>query len=86
MPEKDQQPVPLLLTPEQVADILQVEVATLRRWVTEGRVPFHRIGRKTRFSNADVEAIIKSAHVPATGSVDHGDRHYGPRRRSGRSA
>jgi excisionase family DNA binding protein len=55
--------VALLLTPEQVADQLQVPVATLRRWVTEGKVPFHRIGRKTRFSQANVQAILELSQV-----------------------
>ena len=82
MPEDITKPVPLLLTPEQVADILQVEVASLRRWVTEGRIPFHRVGRKTRFSHADVDAIIKAAQVPPADAINYGGR---PRRR-GRTA
>jgi excisionase family DNA binding protein len=83
MPQDDLTPIPLLLTPEQVAELLQVEVASLRRWVTEGRVPFHRVGRKTRFTRADVDTIIDTAQVAPLGSVDHGSR---SRRRRGRSA
>lgn len=77
MPDDNSEPIALLLTPEQVADLLQVEVASLRRWVTEGRIPFHRVGRKTRFSRSDIDAIIDAAQVPPSASVDYGAR---PRR------
>jgi excisionase family DNA binding protein len=61
----------LLLTPEQAADRLQVPVATLRRWVTEARVPYHRIGRKTRFTEADLQSIVALSQVEPAARIDY---------------
>lgn len=71
--------VVVLLTPEQVADQLQVPVATLRRWVTEGRIPFHRMGRKTRFSRANIQAILEFSQVDPIKAVDYRGRRRGRR-------
>ncbi|WP_073837352.1 helix-turn-helix domain-containing protein [Micromonospora sp. CB01531] len=33
---------------------------TLRRWVSKGRVPCHRLGRKVRFTDEDLEAAYQA--------------------------
>lgn len=62
----------LLYTPEQVAERLQIPVGTLRRWVTEGTVPSHRIGRRTRFTQDDLSAIIEQTAAPAAAPMRNG--------------
>jgi len=53
-----------LLTPQQVADLLQVHVKTVYQWATEGKLPAIRLGsgiRKTvRFDPAVLEAYLKT--------------------------
>ncbi len=49
-----------LLDDSQVAERLQVSIATLRRWRLLGSstLPFIRIGRSIRYDPADVESWI----------------------------
>lgn len=44
-----------LLGVGQVAEILKVSVATIRRWVWSGYIPYMKIGKAIRFSKADIE-------------------------------
>ena len=55
-----QSPLPTLLTVSQVADVLQVNVRTVRRWIDAGDLVAHRIGRGVRVSEADLIAFIRS--------------------------
>ena len=48
----------------EAALVLRVAESTLRRWVSEGRVPCHRAGRLVRFTEADLTAALKPS--PAT--------------------
>lgn len=52
-----------LLTTEEVAEYLKVEVVTVRRLVTRGELPAYRIGGEFRFIAADVEGFVKSQRV-----------------------
>ena len=53
-----------LLTTEQVAELLQVPVDTVRWWRKRGRGPVHlRIGKYARYRRADVEAWIDQQEV-----------------------
>ncbi len=36
----------------------------LRREAAARRIPFHRLGRRTRFSQGDLEAIVAARAVP----------------------
>jgi len=47
-----------LLTSIELAKFLDVHPVTVRRWVTEGRIPCRRIGRAVRFTADDVQKII----------------------------
>ena len=51
-----------LLTPEDVADLLGVAVATLAIWRCTGRydLPYVKSGRLVRYRLADVEAFVES--------------------------
>ena len=48
-----------LMTPEQVADWMQVHVGTVYRWLKEGRLPAVRIGRVYRIPRSEVLAMAK---------------------------
>lgn len=39
---------------------LRIAESTLRRWVSKGRVPCHRLGRLVRFTDEDLTAAYKA--------------------------
>jgi excisionase family DNA binding protein len=57
-----------LLTTEEIAEYLRVEVVTVRRLVTRGELPAYRIGGEFRFMDEDVERFVKSQLVTRSGS------------------
>lgn len=57
---KDSQPSNDLLTTEEVAEILRVPVATVRKWRSEGVGPRgFRIGKYVRYRRSAVEIFIE---------------------------
>ncbi|HEX6656310.1 MAG TPA: biotin carboxylase N-terminal domain-containing protein [Candidatus Limnocylindria bacterium] len=46
-----------LLTPRQVAEQLGVTTRTVQRWITEGRLPATRVGRRMRVSRASLSMV-----------------------------
>ncbi len=61
-----------LLTPRQVADLLQVREQTLATWRCNARhdLPFVRIGRAIRYRPEDVEKWLASRTVGTTTAVE----------------
>jgi excisionase family DNA binding protein len=57
-----------LLTTEEIADYLRVDVVTVRRLVSRGELPAYRIGSEFRFMAPDIEAFVRSQRV--SGPVD----------------
>ena len=56
-----------LLKEGEVARILSVEVATLRRWRWSGRGPhFVKLGGAVRYDLADIEAFIEASRRAST--------------------
>ncbi len=49
----------------EAARTLRVAESTLRRWVSKGLVPCHRVGRLVRFTEADLTAAVKPSPVIA---------------------
>ncbi|MCW3838588.1 helix-turn-helix domain-containing protein [Micromonospora yasonensis] len=45
----------------EAAAKLRIAETTLRRWVSKGRIPCHRLGRKVRFTDADLEAAYQAS-------------------------
>ncbi len=43
----------------EAAKELRIAESTLRRWVSQGRIPCHRLGRSVRFTEADLAAALK---------------------------
>lgn len=56
-----------LITPDAMARRLHVSVRTLRKWVTAGQIPYHRVGRKTMFDADDYRAILAMTARAAIG-------------------
>jgi excisionase family DNA binding protein len=55
-------PDPRYLTPAQVADELQVTVATVRRWITTGGLPASKAGpRKWMIRRSDLDHFLLGA-------------------------
>lgn len=50
----------------ELAQLLGVHVDWVRRRVSERSIPFHRVGRCTRFTPADIRAIERAAAVAPT--------------------
>lgn len=44
----------------QVADRFQVSEKTVRRWIEQGLLPVHRLGRQIRISDRDLEIFLSS--------------------------
>lgn len=58
MAASDHHDGPLLLTPDQAAQLLGVKPSWLRRKAAARVIPCTFIGKHLRFSHADLEAII----------------------------
>ena len=50
---------------EQTAKRLGVSIHTLRAWVRERRIPFHRIGRRVLVADQDIEDLLAQSRVEA---------------------
>ena len=42
------------LTPQEVSDLLQVSVYTVRRWIKQGELPAYKVGRLWRINKHDL--------------------------------
>lgn len=63
------QPIPLILTDQEVADILKCSVTTVQRYVHEHKLTAIRIGRERRYRAADVmEFIDRQPSTARTGN------------------
>lgn len=52
-----------LLTPEQVADILQLHVLTVYSYIRQGKLDAVRLGRSYRIVPKDLELFIESNRI-----------------------
>ncbi len=49
-----------LLSVTDAAQLLGISRHTLNGWVSKGKVPYVKLGRRTLFNPADLERIIKA--------------------------
>lgn len=49
----------VLLTPQEVADILRLNVQTVYAMIRDGRMPHHELGRNYRVSRAQLAEYLK---------------------------
>jgi excisionase family DNA binding protein len=52
--------LPILISVKETATHLGVSEKTVRRWIENGDLHIHRIGRLVRISEADLVVFIKS--------------------------
>ena len=52
-----------LLTPEQVADILQIHILTTYNYIRRGKLNAIRLGRSYRITPEDLERFIESNRI-----------------------
>lgn len=52
-----------MLTPEDVAELLQVNVETVRRMIHRKLIPFSRIGRLYRITSEDMRAFVAGCRI-----------------------
>jgi len=57
--------IPVLLTVDQVADLLQVSRASVYRMVGKKAIPHVRVGRSIRFDRADLARWLREMSEPA---------------------
>lgn len=48
-----------LYTTEEVAEILKYDVQTIRRFIREGKLSAHKIGKEYRIEEEDFEVLLK---------------------------
>ena len=53
-----------LVTVPEAAEILRVEVVTIRKWMYEGRIPYFKLSRRVVFKEKDLEAFIGGNYHP----------------------
>lgn len=52
--------LPRMLSPADVAALLQVSTKTVRRWIEAGELRVYTLGRQLRVSEDDLSAFVKS--------------------------
>jgi len=56
----------LFLTPQEVSDLLQVSVQTVRRWINEEELPAYKVGpRVWRVSKTDLDTWLEQQRTTA---------------------
>jgi excisionase family DNA binding protein len=71
-----------LLTSEEVAEFLRVDIVTVRRLVNRGELPAYRIGNEYRFTRVDLEEFVKRQRVtPGENTKYEPFRHFTERAR-----
>src|SRR5262249_33903788 len=55
--------LPRFLSPEQIADVLGVKGSAIYSWISDGKIPYRRVGKLPRFVLEDVMAWS----IPANG-------------------
>jgi len=55
------------LTPQEVSDLLQVSVYTVRRWIKQGELPAYKVGRLWRIKKGDLNQWLDQQRPPDEG-------------------
>lgn len=58
----------LLLSIPEVAEILNVSIPTVKRWLSQGVIPYRKLGGRTLIPQAEVDRIVaEGLTVPTSG-------------------
>lgn len=60
MEEKNPETSEKKWTPEEIADDLRIDVATVRRWLRDGSLVGLKLGRQWRIPDTDYKAFLKA--------------------------
>ena len=52
-----------VMTSEEVAELLQLSIRTIKRLVDDGHLPFSKIGHSVRFSRRKLMEIIENGTI-----------------------
>jgi len=61
-----------LYTVNELSDKLKYSRSTIYRWISEGCIPFHRLGREIRFTENDIINIIKMKTAYGQKEINNG--------------
>ena len=53
------------MTAEQIAEYVQVEVKTIRKWTSDGRIPHSKLGSAVRYRKDEIDTAIKEGSLKA---------------------
>lgn len=53
----------MLLTINEVSQILKISVPTIYRWVHKKEIPYIKLGGKVRFSDSELQQFIKKNSI-----------------------
>ena len=56
-----------IYTTQQAAEVLQINIQTLRKWVREGKLPASKLGSDYRITGEDIKSFL-DAHKTTPGS------------------
>ncbi|HBT77566.1 MAG TPA: transcriptional regulator [Planctomycetaceae bacterium] len=54
------------LSVDEVAVYLGVKRSTVYRWITDKRMPAHRVGRLWKFKRAEIDHWVREGHTAET--------------------
>lgn len=57
-------------TTQELAELLQLKVATIYKYVREDKLPTYKFGKALRFRNSDVEAFLQQHKVSGVNVQD----------------
>ena len=50
-------------TTQQAAEILQINIQTLRKWIREGKLPASKLGSDYRITGEDIKSFLDATKV-----------------------
>lgn len=54
-----------IYTTDQAAEVLQINIQTLRRWIRQGKLPASKLGSDYRITGEDIKALLDSTKTTA---------------------
>ena len=52
-----------IYTTDQAAEVLQVNIQTLRKWIREGKLPASKLGSDYRITGDDIKAYLDATKI-----------------------
>lgn len=56
-----------IYTTEQAAEVLQINIQTLRKWIREGKLPASKLGSDYRITGQDVKNFLDATKTTKNG-------------------